>query len=38
VTPDTAPAIAANGVDPISIGWVTHSAPALGVGLDFDMQ
>ena len=35
VTPDTAPAIAATGVDLISIGWLTHSAPALDIGLDF---
>jgi len=24
--PDTAPAVAASGVDPISCGWITHSA------------
>jgi nicotinate-nucleotide pyrophosphorylase (carboxylating) len=35
VTPATAPAIAATGVDLISIGWITHSAPALDIGLDF---
>jgi nicotinate-nucleotide pyrophosphorylase (carboxylating) len=35
VTPTTAPAIAATGVDLISIGWITHSAPALDIGLDF---
>jgi nicotinate-nucleotide pyrophosphorylase (carboxylating) len=34
VTPTTAPAIAATGVDLISIGWLTHSAPVLDVGLD----
>lgn len=34
VTPDTAPAIAATGVDLISIGWLTHSAPILDIGLD----
>ncbi|HWO89030.1 MAG TPA: carboxylating nicotinate-nucleotide diphosphorylase, partial [Gemmatimonadales bacterium] len=28
------PAIAATGVDLISIGWLTHSAPALDVALD----
>ena len=33
---DTAPAIAASGVDLISIGWITHSAPCLDLGLDFD--
>jgi len=36
VTPETARAIAATGVDLISIGWLTHSAPILDLGLDFD--
>ena len=36
VTPKSAPAIAATGVDLISIGWLTHSAPALDIGLDFE--
>jgi nicotinate-nucleotide pyrophosphorylase (carboxylating) len=31
---ETAPAIAATGVDLISSGWITHSAPILDVGLD----
>ncbi len=35
VTPQTAPAIAATGVDLISAGWLTHSAPVLDIGLDF---
>jgi nicotinate-nucleotide pyrophosphorylase (carboxylating) len=35
VTPATAPAIAASGVDLISVGWLTHSAPVLDIGLDF---
>jgi len=35
VTPQSAPAIAATGVDLISVGWLTHSAPILDVGLDF---
>jgi nicotinate-nucleotide pyrophosphorylase (carboxylating) len=35
VTPATAPAIAAAGVDLISIGWLTHSVTALDVGLDY---
>lgn len=35
VTPSTAPAIAAAGVDLISVGWLTHSAPVLDIGLDF---
>jgi nicotinate-nucleotide pyrophosphorylase (carboxylating) len=34
VTAATAPAIAASGVDLISIGWITHSAPILDLGLD----
>jgi nicotinate-nucleotide pyrophosphorylase (carboxylating) len=29
-----APAIAATGVDLISAGWITHSAPILDLGLD----
>jgi nicotinate-nucleotide pyrophosphorylase (carboxylating) len=36
VTPQSAPAIAATGVDLISVGWLTHSAPILDVGLDLD--
>lgn len=35
ITPATAPAIAATGVDLISVGWLTHSAPVLDLGLDF---
>lgn len=35
ITAETAPAIAATGVDLISAGWLTHSAPALDIGLDF---
>lgn len=35
ITPETAPAIAATGVDLISAGWLTHSAPVLDIGLDF---
>jgi nicotinate-nucleotide pyrophosphorylase (carboxylating) len=34
VTIDTVGAIAAAGVDYISSGWITHSAPALDLGLD----
>jgi nicotinate-nucleotide pyrophosphorylase (carboxylating) len=34
ITLDTAPAIAATGVDLISSGWITHSAPILDLGLD----
>jgi nicotinate-nucleotide pyrophosphorylase (carboxylating) len=36
ITLARAPAIAATGVDLISAGWLTHSAPALDVGLDVD--
>ncbi|PZM11478.1 carboxylating nicotinate-nucleotide diphosphorylase [Rhizobium tubonense] len=35
ITPSTVAAIAATGVDLISIGWITHSAPILDIGLDF---
>ena len=28
-------AIAASGVDLISVGWITHSAPTLDIGLDY---
>jgi nicotinate-nucleotide pyrophosphorylase (carboxylating) len=34
VTPQTATAIAATGVDLISVGWLTHSAPILDIGMD----
>ncbi len=32
---ETAAAIAATGVDLISVGWITHSAPILDIGLDY---
>jgi nicotinate-nucleotide pyrophosphorylase (carboxylating) len=35
INPATAEAVAATGVDLLSIGWLTHSAPALDVALDF---
>ncbi|RWO95059.1 MAG: carboxylating nicotinate-nucleotide diphosphorylase [Mesorhizobium sp.] len=35
ITAVTAPAIAATGVNLISIGWLTHSAPILDIGLDY---
>ncbi len=35
ISRDTAPAIAATGVDLISVGWLTHSAAVLDIGLDF---
>lgn len=34
VTPDTVKGIAESGVDLISSGWITHSAPVLDLGLD----
>lgn len=34
ITPETASQIAATGVDLLSVGWITHSAPALDVALD----
>lgn len=38
ITPQTAAAIAASGIDLISVGWLTHSAPVLDIGLDFQSQ
>jgi nicotinate-nucleotide pyrophosphorylase (carboxylating) len=38
VTPANAAAIAATGVDLLSAGWLTHSAPALDVSLDLALQ
>jgi nicotinate-nucleotide pyrophosphorylase (carboxylating) len=35
IRPETAASVAATGVDLISVGWITHSAPALDVSLDF---
>ncbi|WP_027580618.1 carboxylating nicotinate-nucleotide diphosphorylase [Bradyrhizobium sp. Ai1a-2] len=35
ITAATAPAIAATGVDLISVGWITHSSAALDIGLDY---
>ena len=35
VSLDTAAAIAETGVDLISVGWLTHSAPILDIGLDY---
>jgi len=36
VTAETVRAIAETGVDFISSGWITHSAPVLDFGLDFE--
>ncbi len=35
VTVDTVRSIAETGVDIVSSGWITHSAPSLDLGLDF---
>ncbi len=35
ITAATAAAIAATGVDLISVGWITHSSAALDIGLDY---
>ena len=35
IRPDTARAIAATGVDLLSVGWLTHSASVLDIGLDW---
>lgn len=35
ITLQTAAAIAQTGVDLLSLGWITHSAPVLDIGLDF---
>lgn len=34
ITPETVESIAATGVDRIAIGWITHSAAILDIGLD----
>jgi len=34
ITPENAAAVAATGVGVLSLGWLTHSAPALDVALD----
>jgi nicotinate-nucleotide pyrophosphorylase (carboxylating) len=34
ISPETAAEVAASGVDLISSGWITHSAPILDLGLD----
>lgn len=37
VTLETVAAIAETGVDLISVGWITHSAPVLDLGLDIEI-
>ena len=34
ITRETVAQVAASGVDVISAGWITHSAPILDLGLD----
>jgi nicotinate-nucleotide pyrophosphorylase (carboxylating) len=36
ITPETVRAVAEAGVDVISAGWITQSAPSLDVGFDLD--
>jgi nicotinate-nucleotide pyrophosphorylase (carboxylating) len=38
ITPDNLGEIAATGVDIISLGWLTHSAPILDIGLDLEAR
>jgi len=38
VTLETVRKIAETGVDRISIGWITHSAPSLDLALDLDLE
>src|SRR5260370_35628224 len=35
ITPQSAPAIPPSGVDITSVGWLTHNAPVLDIGLDY---
>lgn len=37
VRPETIRSIAETGVDLVSVGWLTHSAPQLDIGLDFEL-
>jgi nicotinate-nucleotide pyrophosphorylase (carboxylating) len=36
ITPERARAVAETGVDLLSLGWLTHSAPSLDVSLDLE--
>ncbi|HSW40245.1 MAG TPA: carboxylating nicotinate-nucleotide diphosphorylase [Acidobacteriota bacterium] len=38
ITPETAAAVAATGVDLLSIGWITQRAPAMDLALDIYCQ
>ena len=35
---ETGPIVAQSGVDLMSVGWLTHSAPCLDIGLDIDLS
>ncbi|MGQ0849219.1 MAG: carboxylating nicotinate-nucleotide diphosphorylase [Actinomycetota bacterium] len=37
ITRDNVREVAETGVDVISVGWITHSPPALDIALDFDL-
>jgi nicotinate-nucleotide pyrophosphorylase (carboxylating) len=37
INAETVAAVAATGVDYISSGWITHSAPTLDLGLDIEI-
>lgn len=37
ITPERVAGVASSGVDIISSGWITHSAPALDLGLDVEI-
>lgn len=38
ITPETVAEVAATGVDLISVGWLTHSAPALDVSMEISIS
>jgi nicotinate-nucleotide pyrophosphorylase (carboxylating) len=38
VRPENVRAVAETGVDVVSLGWLTHSAPALDVALDVETE
>jgi nicotinate-nucleotide pyrophosphorylase (carboxylating) len=37
IRPDNVRAVAETGVDLVSLGWITHSAPSLDVALDVEV-
>jgi nicotinate-nucleotide pyrophosphorylase (carboxylating) len=38
INPQTIAGVAESGVDYISSGWITHSAPTLDLGLDIEIK